>query len=321
MSTYSMRQMYGETLIELGQADPRIVALDGDLAGATKSILFQKVFPERFFQCGIGEQNMMSVAVGLALSGKVPFVSSIAVFLVMRACDQMRTGCCIARANVKICGHYGGLCTAENGSTHQIIADLGITRSIPQLAVLAPSDAYACRGLMHAAARHEGAVYLRVLRDDEPVVHDRETAAGFHVGGGFRLREGSDVSLLAHGFMVHKCMDAAEILARAGISASVLDMYSLKPVNEALILEEAERTGALMTVEEHNIFGGLGSAVAEVLSERRPTPLCRHGMRDHFGVSGKYEHLLEAYGLTPGAIAERARGFLREMKPAVCPAV
>ena len=280
--------------------------MDGDLASATKSILFQKRFPDRFFQCGIAEQNMMSVAAGLALSGKIPFVSSIAVFLVMRACDQMRTGCCITRANVKICGHYGGLCTAENGTTHQIISDLGITRSIPELKVLAPADAHACRGLMLAAARHDGPVYIRVLRDDEPLLHDRATAQRFEIGGACRLQPGEDITLLAHGFMVHKCLAAAELLKRRGISASVLDVYSLKPINEALILEEAACTGALMTVEEHNIFGGLGSAVAEVVSDACPVPIKRVGIADRFAESGPYHALLDCYGMSVNDVVAAA---------------
>jgi transketolase len=317
MQTYSMRKIYGETLVELGAINPQVVALDADLAGATMSAMFRDKYPERFVQCGIAEQNMMTVAAGLALCGKIPFVSTITVFLTMRACDQLRSAVAMTRANVKVCGHYSGLCTAENGATHQCIADVGITRAIPQLSVIAPADAHACRGLMHVATAHQGPLYMRVLRDNEPVVYDRETPESFEIGRGYRLREGSDITLMAHGYMVHRCQQAAEMLAKEGISASVVDMYSLKPIDEELILEEAERTGAILTVEEHNVIGGLGSAVAEVLSQKRPTLLRTMGLQDKYAVSGRYEDLLQRYGLTAENIAKQATAFISEAKQSV----
>lgn len=314
MKTYSMRRMYGEALVDLGARDESVVVLEADLAEATKTALFQERFPERFIEVGIAEQNMMSIAAGLALSGKTAFVTGLAVFVVLRACEQLRTSVALARANVKIAGPYGGLCTAENGPTHQCITDLGIARTIPELKVVAPADAEACRALVDAAAECPGPVYMRLLRDDEPLIYDRETAATFRVGGGHRLRKGKDVSLCAHGMMVYECLQAADLLAVEGISASVVDLYSLKPLDRELVLEEAETTGALVTVEEHNIFGGLGSAVAELLAQERPTPMKMIGMEDQFAVSGRYADLLAEYGLTGEQIAKAAATFLKTLE-------
>jgi len=314
MKTYSMRRMYGEALTDLGARNPNVVALEADLAEATKTSLFKERFPERFIQVGIAEQNMMSIAAGLALCGKTAFVSGLAVFMTLRACEQLRTSVALARANVKIAGSYGGLCTAENGPTHQCIADLGVARSIPELKVVAPADAEACRALVDAAAACPGPVYMRLLRDDEPLIYDRATAAGFTVGGGHRLRRGSDVTLCAHGMMVYESLRAAELLEAEGISASVLDLYSLKPLNRELVLEEAEATGALVTVEEHNIIGGLGSAVAELLVRERPVPVKMIGLEDEFAVSGRYADLLAKYGLTGEKIAAQTAAWLQTLK-------
>jgi transketolase len=314
MKTYSMRRMYGEALADLGARDESVVVLEADLAEATKTSLFQERFPGRFIEVGIAEQNMMSIAAGLALSGKTAFVTGLAVFVVLRACEQLRTSVALARANVKIAGPYGGLCTAENGPTHQCITDLGVARTIPELKVVAPADAEACRALVDAAAECPGPVYMRLLRDDEPLIYDRETASTFTVGGGHRLRRGKDVSLCAHGMMVSECLQAADLLAAEGISASVVDLYSLKPLPRELVLEEAEATDALVTVEEHNIFGGLGSAVAELLARERPAPVKMIGLQDEFAVSGCYADLLDRYGLKGEHIARETAAWLRTLK-------
>jgi len=314
MKTYSMRRMYGEALVELGASNRRVVILEADLADATKTCFFRKHFPERFFEVGIAEQNMVSMAAGLSLCGKIPFVTGLAVFVSLRVCEQVRTSVALTRANVKIVGAYGGLCTAENGPTHQCIADLGVMRPIPRMTVIAPADAVSCRAMVFAAARYDGPVYMRILRDNEPVLYSTQTASRFEIGKGHRLVEGTDVTLMAHGLMVSTCLDAAELLSEQGISASVVDMYSLKPIDVELILEEARRTGAIVTVEEHNVIGALGSAVAEVLAQEYPTALLCLGLKDEFGVSGSHSDLLEEFCLTSHHIADAAESMLIQVK-------
>lgn len=309
MKTYSMRQMYGETLVELGARVESVVVLEADLAEATKTIFFRKRFPKRFFQVGIAEQNMASVSAGLALSGKVPFMTGLAVFVAMRACEQVRTSIAQTNANVKIVGLYGGLCTAENGATHQCISDLGIMRTIPRMTVVAPADAFSCRAMVFEIAHYKGPVYMRILRDGDPLLYDEATVANFQIGKGHRLLEGEDVSLMAHGRSVSACLQAAELLAATGVSASVIDMYSLKPIDVDLIVEEAQRTHAILTVEEHSVIGGLGSAVSEVLACECPTMVWSIGLND-FAVSGQYSDLLEKYSLTAQHIANKAEALL-----------
>jgi len=313
MKTYSMRRMYGETLVELGACNPDVVVLEADLATATKTCLFRERFPERFFEVGIAEQNMASMAAGLALCGKIPFMTGLAVFVTMRACEQVRTSVALARANVKIVGAYGGLCTAENGPTHQCVADLGVVRAIPGMTVIAPADAASCRAMVFAMARYQGPVYMRILRDREPVLYDTETAAALEIGKGHRLVEGEDVTLMAHGLMVSVCLGAGELLASQGISASVVDMYSVKPIDAELVLEEARRTGVIVTVEEHNVIGGLGSAVAEVVAREQSAALLPLGLNDSFATSGRHADLLERFGLTAEQVADAAESMVAKV--------
>jgi transketolase len=307
MKTYSMRSAYGEALLEAGKRNRNVVALDCDLSKATKASIFGKEFPDRFIEMGIAEQNMMSFAAGLASCGKIPFASTLAVFATMRACEQVRTSICIGNMNVKVVGAYGGLCTAENGPTHQCIADIGIMRSLPNMRVLAPSDAASCKAGVHWAAEHLGPVYIRVLRDDEPVLYDRPEDVD--VARGNILRDGKDVALICNGFTTHIALEAAKRLERQGVDALVYDVFLIKPLNESMIVEVAERCGRVVTVEEHNVYCGLGSAVSEVLSQKRVTPMKILGISDYFSDSGNHRSLLEKAGLTAENIVKAALSF------------
>jgi len=303
-----MRTAYGEALVEVGHAHPDVVVLDADLSKAPKTSLFAEAFPDRFFNVGIAEQNMTTVAAGLATCGKIPFATTLAVFSTMRACEQVRTSVALTNLNVKIVGFYGGLCTAENGPTHQCIADLGIMRVLPNMTVLAPPDAPACKACVRWAVKHRGPVYLRGLRDDEPVVY--EPSGPPDVSRIQIHREGKDIAILANGFMLHRALEAADWLAARHVRATVADVICLKPIDQATLLEIASNVPCVLTVEEHNVFGGLGSAVAEVLAQRRPLPMHIMGVPDVFSASGKHALLLEAAGLTTECIIENAQTLL-----------
>ena len=309
MKTYSMRTAYDEALVEAGRQNRDVVALECDLSKATRTDLFAEQFPERFVNLGIAEQNMMSFAAGMASCGKIPFASTLAVFATMRACEQVRTSICIGNLNVKIAGPYGGLCTAENGPTHQCIADVGIMRTLPNMRVLAPSDAMSCKASVDWALNNYGPVYIRILRDDEPILYENPEAVDIEMGN--VLKDGKDVAMICNGFTTHIVLEAAKKLEQSGIDALVYDVFMIKPMNEQVIADLAGKCGRVVTVEEHNIYGGLGSAVAEVLSQSRATPMRILGINDYFSDSGNHSSLLAKAGLTAERIAENTLDFMK----------
>ena len=302
------RFAYGEALVELGHENPRLVVLEADISKSTQTQHFAKAFPERFFQMGCAEANAMVAAAGLATTGKIPFVSTYAVFGSMRACEQVRSFVAYPRLNVKIAVSHGGVTSANDGPTHQGTEDLGIMRTIPNLTVIVPADYYATKKLVHAAALLEGPVYLRFTRDPVPIIYGPES--DFTIGKGVRLREGSDVTLVAIGDLVAIALEAAEQLGARGLSAEVIDMHTLKPLDGELVLRSAEKTRRVVAIEDHQINGGLGSAVAEVLSENLPTPMRRIGLRDTFAESGEYRLLLKKYGLDAAAVMRAVEQLL-----------
>ncbi len=302
------RLAYGETLVKLGAELDNLVVLDADLAHATMTTLFREQFPERFFNVGIAEQNMMGIAGGLALAGFMPFASTFAVFGAGRAFEQVRNTICYPRLNVKIAVTHAGITVGEDGGSHQSVEDISLMRSIPNMTVLVPADAVETEKAVRAAAVFDGPVYLRIPRPPAPVFI--EAGAKFEIGKADILRDGRDVCLCATGLMVFQAVQAAEQLHAAGIEATVVNFHTIKPIDERLIIELAQRVGKMITVEEHSIIGGLGSAVAEVLSEQRPVYLKRIGIQDRFGQSGTPDQLLEAYGLTAANIVGAAKTLL-----------
>ena len=300
------RESYGNGLVELGAKYPEIVVLDADLAESTKTVYFKKAYPDRFFDCGIAEQNMVAVAAGLATCGKIPFCSSFAMFASGRAFDQVRNGVAYPKLNVKICATHAGITVGEDGATHQCLEDMGIMRTIPNMVVLNPGDDVEAKAALRAAAEHKGPVYMRFGRAPVPVLFDAATFQ-FEIGKGQILAEGSDVTIVATGIMLEAALAARELLANEGVSAEVIDICTIKPIDRELLLASAAKTGAVVTAEEHNIIGGLGSAVAEVLCEGLPVPMRRVGVEDQFGRSGKVPALLEFYGLTAENIVCKAK--------------
>jgi len=267
--------------------------------------LFARKFPERFFNVGIAEQNEMGIAAGMATTGKIVFASTYAVFASMRACEQVRTFIAHTRSNVKIAASHGGLTGTTDGVTHQGTEDMGIMRTIPNMTIIMPADAVATRKIVKELAEHRGPAYLRLTKIPMPIIYDEET--DFQIGRAVQLRDGNDVTIIAIGDMVIRALEAADLLDNNGIRARVLDMHTLKPVDKGAVIKAAEQTGAIVTVEDHNILNGLGSAVAEIIVENRPVPMERIGLRDTFAESGEYEGLLEKYGLNTRHITEAAR--------------
>ena len=305
------RVAYGQTLAALAEEYPQLVVLDADLSGSTQSGMFAKVHPERFYNMGIAEANMMSVAAGLAACGKQAFASSFAMFATGRAWEQVRNSIAYPRLNVKVVGSHGGLSVGEDGATHQCIEDYAIMRAIPGMMVVSPCDAPEMRLAVKALLDYDGPAYLRLGRLAVDSVTDTIPGYSFRLGKGITLRDGSDVTVIATGMMVQMALTAADILAREGISARVIDMHTIKPLDGELVLKAALETGCIVTSEEATVVGGLGSAVAEFLSEHCPVPVVRHGVDDMFGRSGKAQEVLAAYGLTPEGIAEKARHALK----------
>ncbi len=299
------RESYGKALAEFSDKYD-IIVLDADLAAATKTGIFKKACPERFFDCGIAEGNMMSTAAGLATCGKTVFASSFAMFAAGRSFEQIRNSICYPNLNVKIGATHGGISVGEDGATHQCLEDIGIMRTIPNMVVINPADDVEARAAVEAAIKHDGPVYLRFCRLATEVMYDKENFA-FEIGKGITLKEGTDVTLIANGLMVEKAVEAAKLLEAEGISARVLDMHTVKPIDKELVLKAAKETGAIVTAEEHNIYGGLGSAVAEVVCEGTPVPVLRVGTEDKFGKSGKPAELFELYGLTAENIVNKAK--------------
>jgi transketolase len=300
----STRVEYGKALLKLGEENQDVVALDADLSGSTQTKHFAKAFPERFFNMGVAEQDLMGTAAGLALGGKIPFASTFAVFATGRAWEQIRQSIAYAKLNVKIVASHGGISVGEDGGSHQAVEDLALMRILPNMVVLVPADGPETRAMVRWAAAYQGPVYIRTGRMPFPVIYPENHT--FEPGRGDILREGEDVTLAGIGLMVHHCLEAADLLAAAGVSARVLNLSSLKPLDWELVADSARRTGALVTAEEHLATGGLGSAVSEVLAEHCPAPLQRIGLRDIFGTSGPADILLKHYGLMPDDIKEAA---------------
>ena len=303
------RDGYGKGLLTLGQLHSDVVVLDADLAGATKTGVFAKAFPERHFNCGIAEGNMMCVAAGLSTTGLVPFASSFAMFAAGRAFEQVRNSIGYPHLNVKIGASHGGISVGEDGASHQCCEDFALMRSIPGMTIICPADAEEAYAATLAAYEHKGPVYLRFGRLAIPVFHEE----GFHfeIGKGEILREGSDVAIIANGLLVYEAIQAGELLANQGINAMIINMATIKPLDEELVLAAAAKCGKVITCEEHSIIGGLGEAVCSLLSEKLPTPVRRIGVNDEFGHSGPAAALLKEFGLSAEHIAEVAADFCR----------
>lgn len=305
MERIPTRNVYGETLVELGHANPKIVVFEADISKSTQTYRFAEAFPDRFFNIGVAEQNMMGSAAGAATCGNIPFVSTYAVFGSMRACEQIRTSIAYPKLNVKIAVSHGGLTAYDDGVTHQAIEDLGIIRTIPNMTIVQPCDAASTRKAVLEAVDIDGPVYIRLMRIGMPLIYENDV--DFKIGKAIRLREGGDVTIVAIGDMVCQALLAADELAADGIEADVLDMHTIKPLDQATLLESVAKTRAVVTAEDHNIINGLGSAVAETLAENLPTPMRRIGLRDTFAESGSYDDLLNHYEMSAQHIAKAAR--------------
>ncbi|BFK82613.1 transketolase family protein [Clostridium baratii] len=300
------REAYGKALKDLASTNENIVVLDADLSKSTKTADFKSVAPERFFNMGIAEGNMMGVAAGLSTCGKIPFVSTFAMFAAGRAFEQIRNSICYPKLNVKVCATHAGLTVGEDGASHQAIEDISLMRSIPNMTVINPADAIETDAVIKAIAEMEGPCYVRLGRLAVNNVNDAATYK-FELGKGITLKEGNNVTLVATGIMVEAALEAAEMLAKEGINARVINIHTIKPIDREILVNAAKETGAIVTAEEHNVIGGLGSAVAEVLTEECPVPVLKVGVQDTFGESGKPNELLEAYGLTANNIVEKAK--------------
>ncbi|MGN8801484.1 transketolase family protein [Candidatus Merdisoma sp. HCP28S3_D10] len=304
------RESYGNALKELGAENPNILVLDADLAGATKTGVFKKAYPDRFFDCGIAEGNMVSIAAGLATTGKIPFCSTFAMFAAGRAFEQVRNSVGYPHLNVKIAASHAGISVGEDGATHQCNEDIALMRTIPGMVVVNPADDVEARAAVKAAAEYEGPVYLRFGRLAVPVFND-EANYKFELGKGILLREGTDLTIVATGLCVNSALEAAEKLAAEGISAEVINIHTIKPLDEEIILKSAKKTGKVVTAEEHSVIGGLGSAVCDVLSEKLPTPVKKIGVYDVFGESGPAVKLLEKYKLDGAGVYEQIKDWLK----------
>ena len=297
------RQSYGEALLELGKKNKDIVVLDADLSGATKTELFAKEFPDRFLDMGIAESNMMSTSAGLASCGKIPYASTFAVFAAGRSYDQIRNSICYPNLNVKICATHAGITVGEDGATHQMIEDLGLMRGLPNMTVLSTSDDTQTRWAVREIAKIDGPVYLRLCRMATPVIYEGNEQ--FEIGKGIQLGSGTDASIIATGVTVSEALKAQKILQEQGIDVRVIDIHTIKPIDRDLLAKCAEETARIITVEDHNIIGGLGSAVCEILSEEYPVKVERMGINDCFGRSGKAEELMTYYKIDAEAIVNK----------------
>lgn len=300
------REAYGKALAKLGAEYTNIVVLDADLSKSTKTSDFKKVFPERHINMGIAEANMMAVAAGLSTCGKIPFASTFAMFAAGRAFEQIRNTICYPKLNVKICATHAGLTVGEDGASHQAIEDVSIMRSIPNMTVISPSDAVETEAAIRAIVEYNGPCYVRLGRAGVSVINDNPQYK-FEIGKGITLREGKEATIIATGIMVDAALEAYNILAEEGIKIRVINIHTIKPIDEEIIIKAGRETGVIITAEEHNIIGGLGSAVCEVLSENCPVPVIRVGVKDVFGESGKPDELLKAYGLTAEDIVKAVK--------------
>ena len=303
------RESYGNALAELGAKNPNVLVLDADLAGATKTGTFKKAFPDRFYDCGIAEGNMVTIAAGLAACGKIPFVSSFAMFAAGRAFEQVRNSVGYPHLNVKIGATHAGISVGEDGASHQCNEDIALMRTIPGMVVLVPSDDVEAKACVMAAAEYEGPVYMRFGRAACPVINDRPDYK-FEIGKGDVVREGTDVTIVATGIMVGAALEAADMLANDGISAEVINICTIKPLDEELIIKSAKKTGKVVTAEEHSVIGGLGSAVCDALSAKYPVPVKKIGMQDRFGESGSASALIEKYQLDGKGVYAQVKEFL-----------
>ena len=306
------RDAYGKALAELGEKNEKLIVLDADLAAATKTGMFKKVFPERFYDCGIAEGNMMGVAAGLAEAGYTVFASSFAMFAAGRAFEQIRNSIGYPHINVKIGATHAGISVGEDGASHQCCEDIALMRTIPGMTIINPADDVEARLAVMAAAEHDGPVYMRFGRLAVPRVFDENYK--FEIGKGVYLNEGTDVTIIATGLMVERAMQAVEMLRAEGISAALINMATIKPIDKDIILDAAKKTGCIVTAEEHSVIGGLGSAVAEVLSENYPVPVTKVGVEDVFGKSGPALELLEIYGLNAENIVAKAKAAIQLKK-------
>ena len=307
MKKIATRDSYGNALAALGAEKANLVVLDADLAGATKTSIFKKAFPERHFDCGIAEANMVCVAAGMSTTGLVPFASTFAMFATGRAFEQIRNSIGYPHLNVKIGATHGGISVGEDGASHQCCEDFGLMRTIPGMVVMSPSDDVEARAMVKAAYEYQGPVYIRFGRAAVPVVH--EEGFNFQIGKGEILRDGTDVAIMANGLLVYEAIVAAEELAKEGINAMVINMATIKPLDEELVMEAAKKCGKIITAEEHSVIGGLGEAVCSYLSETMPTPVRRIGVNDEFGHSGPAGALLKAFGLSSENIVKVAKEF------------
>ncbi|MCX4303194.1 MAG: transketolase family protein [Clostridia bacterium] len=299
------RQSFGEALKDLGEKNEKVVVLDADLAGATKTNIFGKAFPERFFDMGIAEQDMIGTAAGLASAGKIPYASSFAVFVTGRSYDQIRSSVCYPKANVKICGTHAGVTVGEDGATHQMLEDLGLMRGLPNMTVLCTSDDTQTRWAVEEISKINGPVYFRLSRAATPVIYDEK--AKFEIGKMVQFGEGTKATVFATGAVVAEALEAQEILAKEGIDIRVVDVHTIKPIDKEMIIKCANETEKLISIEDHSIIGGLGTAISEVLTEEAPKKLVRMGMKDCFGKSGKAMELLKYFGLVADNIVEEVK--------------
>lgn len=300
----NMRQAYGEALVELGRSNPDVVVLSADVSNSDYSFMFAQAFPDRFYNVGIAEQALVDVAAGLAYGGKIPLANTFAFLFATRALEMIRTHLCYGEANVKLMAAYAGLSDSFDGPTHHAISDVAIMRSLPRMTIVVPGDTVAVGKLLPQVAAWPGPVYFRLNRNEVPVLFGESYEPS--IGQAMQLRAGSDVTLIATGLMVSRCLEAADALAREGIQARVLEIHTIKPLDEAAVLAAARETGALVTAEEHSIIGGLGGAVAEVVAGACPVPVKRVGIADRFAESGPYADLLERYGLSAGHVVAAA---------------
>ncbi|MDU5105945.1 transketolase family protein [Clostridium sp.] len=300
------REAYGKALAELANSNENIVVLDADLSKSTKTADFKAVCEERFFNMGIAEANMMGVAAGLSTCGKIPYVSTFAMFAAGRAFEQIRNSICYPKLNVKICATHAGLTVGEDGASHQAIEDLSLMRSIPNMTVICPADAVETTAAIKAISEYEGPCYVRLGRAAVNIINDESTYK-FEIGKGVTLADGKDITIIATGIMVDVALEAKEELKKDGINARVINIHTLKPIDKEILIKAAKETGAIVTVEEHNVIGGLGSAVSEVLSEEIPVPVLKVGVQDTFGESGLPDQLLKAYGLTANNVIEKVK--------------
>lgn len=310
--TNSIRKAFGKTLAEIGERNEKIIVMDADLACSTQTKIFADKFPDRFFDCGIAEQNMLATAAGLASEGKIPFVASFAVFVTGRTYDQIRNGICYPNFNVKIVGTHGGVTVGEDGATHQALEDISLMRGLPHMTVIVPADCKECQEAIKYAALHEGPTYIRIPRSNVPDIFDENYS--FNIHKAVVVEEGTDVSVFTNGETLAEVLLAAEELKKDNISLEVINVPVVKPLDFQTVIESVKKTKLAITVENHSIIGGLGSAICETLADKLPSKVYRFGIHDEFGQSGKAEELIEYYGLDSKTLAKRIRAIIKKEK-------